>query len=492
MTTFNNTTLSNTIPVQSNGTTSSNPFICVFEPRDPTSADIQYPTQKPWLNTITNRRWILKGYTSNSGQLFAVWAESGSDQGVESFITNVSGPVVPNASHQVLVNASVSTFTDGSVANTLKTEVQGTNHALFIGRGVGIPATTLGVATNGQLAIGSTGADPVLATITAGAGITVTNGAGSITITATNAGDIQTIQGDIGSVTGSTVSIKALSSAASTLGNSVTFVGSGTAMTLQPTDALICTIIGQDAGAIGRTGVGNTGYGFQSLQRLTSGEGNTSYGVANLNFCTTGSNNEGFGGSCLTNTVTGNRNLGIGSNSGNALSGAESDNILIKASGNIGESNGIYIGRQGSGSGQQDKCFIAGIVGVTTSNSNIVTINTSTGQLGATTFTGLFPWTTEGGNFSILSNNGYIATGAITGTMPASPSNGDIVAFVQQYLTTGLTIRAVSGQTINFNGSNSGPNGFFTCATQFGSAAFVYTSVNNFWTNLYFTGAWGN
>ena len=42
------------------------------------------------------------------------------------------------------------------------------------------------LTTNGQIIIGSTGAFPVAATITAGTNITVTNGAGSITIAATN------------------------------------------------------------------------------------------------------------------------------------------------------------------------------------------------------------------------------------------------------------------------------------------------------------------
>jgi len=44
---------------------------------------------------------------------------------------------------------------------------------------------TTNALTNGQLLIGSTGASPLLGTLTAGAGITITNGAGSITI-ATN------------------------------------------------------------------------------------------------------------------------------------------------------------------------------------------------------------------------------------------------------------------------------------------------------------------
>lgn len=59
-----------------------------------------------------------------------------------------------------------------------------TQHSLIIGS-VNNDVTSLGVATNGQLAIGSTGADPVLATLTAGTGISVTNGAGTITIAAT-------------------------------------------------------------------------------------------------------------------------------------------------------------------------------------------------------------------------------------------------------------------------------------------------------------------
>jgi hypothetical protein len=47
---------------------------------------------------------------------------------------------------------------------------------------------SLGSATNGQIAIGSTGLNPVLGTITAGTGISVTNGAGSITVNATGFG----------------------------------------------------------------------------------------------------------------------------------------------------------------------------------------------------------------------------------------------------------------------------------------------------------------
>lgn len=105
---------------------------------------------------------------------------------ITEFAVDVGPNVVPLANIVNFTGAS-STYTNGVTANTLRTEVQGINHALFVGRGVNIdaPATTLPAATNGQIPIGSTGADPVIAALTAGANITITNGPGSIEIAAT-------------------------------------------------------------------------------------------------------------------------------------------------------------------------------------------------------------------------------------------------------------------------------------------------------------------
>jgi len=70
--------------------------------------------------------------------------------------------------------------TDGGTgASTL------TDHGILLGSGTGA-ITPLGEASNGQLPIGSAGADPVLATLTASTGITVANGAGSITLSSTS------------------------------------------------------------------------------------------------------------------------------------------------------------------------------------------------------------------------------------------------------------------------------------------------------------------
>jgi len=95
----------------------------------------------------------------------------------------------------ILVNTDVTAF-DG-ILSSADTNVQAalrtiddwgkttTDHSLLLGNGTGVAIGSLGVATNGQLPIGSSGADPSLATLTAGTNVTVTNGAGSITLSKT-------------------------------------------------------------------------------------------------------------------------------------------------------------------------------------------------------------------------------------------------------------------------------------------------------------------
>lgn len=66
----------------------------------------------------------------------------------------------------------------GTGASTL------TSHGILLGNGTGTVSVT-NELSDGQLLIGSTGNSPVLSAITAGAGISVTNAPGSITIAAT-------------------------------------------------------------------------------------------------------------------------------------------------------------------------------------------------------------------------------------------------------------------------------------------------------------------
>lgn len=66
-----------------------------------------------------------------------------------------------------------------------KLGTQTLNALIYGGGGAGSNLGVLSAATNGQLPIGNTGSAPTIAALTAGAGITITNGAGSITIAAT-------------------------------------------------------------------------------------------------------------------------------------------------------------------------------------------------------------------------------------------------------------------------------------------------------------------
>lgn len=75
-----------------------------------------------------------------------------------------------------------------SAANTIG-GITTANSATMYTTTAGVPTFT-GSMTNGQLLIGSTSANPVLGTLTAGTGISVTNGAGSITVASTGVGSL--------------------------------------------------------------------------------------------------------------------------------------------------------------------------------------------------------------------------------------------------------------------------------------------------------------
>ena len=95
--------------------------------------------------------------------------------------------------------------------------------------------TALGQATNGQLVIGSTGADPVLSTLTAGTGVTITNTAGSVSIAATGTGGTVTSVATAGTVNGITLTGGTITSTGTiTLGGTL----SGVDLTSQITGVL--------------------------------------------------------------------------------------------------------------------------------------------------------------------------------------------------------------------------------------------------------------
>lgn len=313
----------------------------------------------------------------------------------------------------------------------------------------------------------------------------------------TGGSSITTINGDSGSVTGTVVSLLA-NTGAGEGGASVSFVASSaTELDLQVTDANSNTLIGFGAGnatmgttAGSNTGVGegvlhsiadssgtlansNTAIGYSALYSnivgnanvavgsqamfLSTGNHNTAVGLGSLFKCT-GDDNTAVGQTTLQNLTSGSNNIAIGDLAGNNYGSSESSNILINSGGIPAESNTIRIGTQGSTLGQQDRCFVAGIAGVTTSNSNFVTVDTVTGQLGATASAGSnFTYTDiTGTSQAMVANNGYTANNIalVTFTLPATAAYGTIVSIIGK--GSGLwTIVQAAGQTIHYGSSNT-------------------------------------
>lgn len=222
-------------------------------------------------------------------------------------------------------------------------------------------------------------------------------------------------------------------------GNGIIYIG-GAPFLMAP--AVDNTFVGIDSGSNHLTGSGNTGYGNQSLNAITSGDNNSAFGAQSGLLVTSGNNNTLIGGSSgdaitsgsnnsalgfasLSNLLTGTFNIAIGDLAGSAYNAAQSSNIVIGNAGVVGDSNVIRIGTDGAGSGDQDACFIAGVV--TTARSLISTDNVYVSGdvgVGIASTVGLSNVTdvTQGvGVLSILSTDG---------------NSGDNAGFIKIYVGT--------------------------------------------------------
>jgi hypothetical protein len=302
------------------------------------------------------------------------------------------------------------------------------------------------------------------------------------------------INGDSGFISGDNLTIYA-NNALQNCGSSVEFVNSGTISTLHITDSNQNTFIGAGAGNLSITGNSNTSLGYASLERVTTGSGNVAIGALSAASITSGNDNVSLGLNALEHLTTGTNNISIGLQSSNNYTSSEFGNIIIQNIGTTGENNTTRIGTQGTGSGQQNKCFIAGITGVTNSNPAVVTLNTSTGQMGddTTNFnilsTGL---QLKGNNAGTAPPTGFIgeqitsgfvgpsSIGAATVSTLASivltPGIWDISAMGYVIATTSFSTLqvAIAPNASSFTGVNFGDNGF---QSNFGTPGMVASAA---------------
>lgn len=286
-------------------------------------------------------------------------------------------------------------------------------------------------------------------------------------VTFSGSGGISILDGNTGSATGSTVTIETPAST-----GTMNFSGSGTILTLNLVDANGDLAIGNSATATGHNsvtlGTSATDNGGPNSVTIGHNATNTYYtglasnvvignGAQVTGSPGTGANNSiaigdsanaGAAGSCVVigpgSTSNGGSNLLVGPGITDHGSGASTlvgpgvvgpsggytvaigytagtsntsggSNITISNSGSSGESHVTRIGTQGSGNGQQNACYIAGIYNQNSSGFTSplpVYVDSSTGQLG---------YGAGGGGITTLDGNSGSATGStVTIATPAS------------------------------------------------------------------------
>lgn len=233
---------------------------------------------------------------------------------------------------------------------------------------------------------------------------------GAVTIASPDSGTALTITGGGLTVTAGNITASNGNLSLSTA-NSTISVGGIVAFRYRSNESVF---IGRTAGNASQSGVYCIGIGFEALVSLTSGNQNLGIGYKSGNLITNGTYNLFIGdtaGQYTTGGITGNVCLGVGAGYGNithyntiigysagtnsggynvmigasagsSLTGdANHSNILILNAGVTG-SNKIYIGTQGTGNGQQDAAYIAGIYNTAVGATAGVVLSDSAHKLG--------------------------------------------------------------------------------------------------------------
>ena len=204
----------------------------------------------------------------------------------------------------------------------------------------------------------------------------------------------------------------------------------------------------------------NVGLGLNALNALTAGVSNTAVGSSSLSSYTTGSANAGsnvsIGASALTSLTTGKNNISIGASSSSAYVGAESSNICIGNAGVAAESNVIRIGTQGTGTGQQTDCYLAGV------------LRTSSGRVIKVTTPGAYPYTALTTDYLILVDT----TSARTINLLATPETGRTYVIKDNVGSASINNITVSGNGANIDGAST-----YVIITNYASITVIYNGT---------------
>lgn len=272
--------------------------------------------------TLSNPLGVAQGGTGSStapsnGQLLV-----GNGTGFTlNTLNGGPGVGITNAAGSITITATGTGFI-GSVSATSPLQSTGTQ-SITISLASAVPISLGGTGqtsapANGHLLIGN-GTSFVLSNLTAGTGVTITNGAGSITISASGTGDVA---GPASSTDNAVVRFDGTTGKIIQNSTGVTITDGGVLTTT--VDASINGVsVGKGAGS----GVGNTAIGSTAGDSMTTGLENTIVGATAGTSITTGQRNTtlGYGAGDVINTGSYNtfvgRWAGIDISSGNYNTG---------------------------------------------------------------------------------------------------------------------------------------------------------------------------
>jgi hypothetical protein len=350
---------------------------------------------------------------------------------------------------------SANAITASALAAKLGTQ---TAHSLALFEGTNAALVPLGAAINGQIPIGSTGADPVLGVITSTGGtITVTNGAGSINLdVAAGTHVLETLTGNTGGALNPTAGN------INTLGTgSITIAGSGSTLTTQLTGLTNHAVqVGAGTASLTQLAVGSNGQVLigattadPAFATLTSSDSSISF--------TTGANTLSLqvaGGSTTIKTITG--------NSGGAES-PSAGNFNIVGTGSITV----------AGTANTETVQLTGL----TNHNVLIGAGTATITKVAPSATSGIPLVSNGASSDPSFTTAVVAgggTGVVTMTTAYAPvCAGTTATGALQVASTGLS---TSGYILTSNGSSALPSFQAPAAATFSVVIQVFTSTGTY------------
>lgn len=118
-----------------------------------------------------------------------------------------------------------------------------------------------------------------------------------------------------------------------------------------------------------------------------------------------------------------------------------------------------------------------------------VTITNGAGTITIASSGAGMTWTDQSGSFNAVVGNGYFLTGASTPTLPVSPSEGDVVAFICDTSST-VTVTGNTGQKIRIGAAISASAGTAASSVQGNALTLHYRSTGTTWIAESLIGTW--